>query len=492
MLENLLNDLSKSDILESIYECHSDAIFIISSSPERNIVDCNDAAARLFGFDREELIGKSIDIVHTDDAASGEVEEIFFPKTVKKGFFHLDKFKMKRKDSSIFFSELSVMPLFSATGEHQGWVSMVRDISEKCKVEEDLSIERTRLSAHLNAASITLITLDKDGRIDFVNSYGRALLDLDDSDVRDRNWFDEFVPAGKEEETISLFYKLLLDRDRNGKYFVHIIDTPKGRQKTIGWYAAVYYDESDAFSGFILRGVEITKNEEFAVRMIKSNESLRKLNSRLHKRREDKMAGLTRKIMDDMGQVATGLSFDVSMLEKMLWKDDFNSKRIEMSNKLKEAGETLNYLIQFGRDLSSGIRPTSLDDIGLPATLKWFAGDFQKKTGIICSAQHISSSVLVEKDSSIILFRVCEEIFENIKNHSRANRVDILLEEKDGRLNLSIKDNGVGISRGDISNPASLGLLRIKENVRDISGTVVINGEKSTGTTITISIPIKK
>jgi PAS domain S-box-containing protein len=492
MLENLVNGLSKSDVLNSVYESHSDAIFIINDEPKRIIVDCNDAAAKMFGFVRDELIGNSIDIVYKDDPAVTEFEGFRLAEPENNGVLHLEKVKMKRKDGSIFSSERSIMPLPGASGELPGWVCIVRNITDRVKIEEDLAIERTRLSAHLNTASISLITLDKDGQIDFINNYGRTLLDLDDSDVTNKNWFDEFVPEDKEDETILLFYNLLLDQDRNGKYFVNTIDTCKGRQKTIGWYAVVYYDKADAFCGFILRGVEITQNEELVARMIKSNESLRKLNTRLHRRREDKMAALTQKIMDDICQVATGIGFDVSMLEKMVLKDDFISKRIEMSKKLKEVGETLNCLIQFGRDLSSGIRPTALDDIGLPETLKWFAGDFEKKTGIICTVEQISSAAIVKKESSIILFRICEEIFENIKNHSRADRVDILLEENGGCLNLKIQDNGVGISSGDISNPASLGLLRITENVRDMEGTVVIHGEKNIGTTIAISIPLKK
>ena len=66
------------------------------------------------------------------------------------------------------------------------------------------------------------------------------------------------------------------------------------------------------------------------------------------------------------------------------------------------------------------------------------------------------------------------------------------LKEQNGLLVLKIKDNGQGITEQQISKSNSFGLLGVKERVHFRGGKVDIKGVRNKGTTVTVSIPIKK
>src|SRR6185437_12829111 len=90
-------------------------------------------------------------------------------------------------------------------------------------------------------------------------------------------------------------------------------------------------------------------------------------------------------------------------------------------------------------------------------------------------------------------FRIFQETLTNIIRHAGATHVTVHLKEAAGRIILEVKDNGRGISREEISNTRSMGLLGMKERAALLGGTFNIgpvNGHK--GTLATVSIPLRR
>jgi PAS domain S-box-containing protein len=123
----------QADLLQKTLNSMTDAMFILEAKvppAAPTILECNQAACIVFGYDKTELLGKTTDFLH----ASGETLKEFQSQlysAVQQGRlpFHLHEFRMKRKDGSIFPSEHSVSQLLNEKGERTGWVSIVRDIS---------------------------------------------------------------------------------------------------------------------------------------------------------------------------------------------------------------------------------------------------------------------------------------------------------------------------------------------------------------------------
>lgn len=124
-------------LLERTLHSLEDAVFIMDAKTTQ-ILDCNHAASRIFGYNREEMLGRTTAFLHVNRAALEQFRRHLFSAVEKRGFLHLFEFQMKRKDGTIFPTEHSVTPLEDEQGNRTGWVSVVRDITEHKRLEEQL------------------------------------------------------------------------------------------------------------------------------------------------------------------------------------------------------------------------------------------------------------------------------------------------------------------------------------------------------------------
>ncbi|NIW13442.1 MAG: PAS domain S-box protein, partial [Candidatus Thorarchaeota archaeon] len=85
---------------------------------------------------RKEMLGSKADFLHVDQSKLRDFQMHLYPAIAEQGFFHLPDFSMKRKDGTVFPTEHTVVSLEDEHGKRIGWVSVVRDISER-KVAED-------------------------------------------------------------------------------------------------------------------------------------------------------------------------------------------------------------------------------------------------------------------------------------------------------------------------------------------------------------------
>ena len=80
----------------------------------------------------------------------------------------------------------------------------------------------------------------------------------------------------------------------------------------------------------------------------------------------------------------------------------------------------------------------------------------------------------------------------NVIKHARATRVKIRLEEKGDMVELSISDNGIGITDENLNKTQSYGIIGMRERIHYCGGEVIINGQPGKGTTVTVQIPLEK
>ena len=142
-LENRVKDrtaeLSESkELLEKIFKSQMDAIFVLDSSTPPLIMDCNPAAERLFGYAREEMIGRTTDLLHVDSEHLKDFQRKLYPQIEEIGSFYLRDIKMKSRDGTIFPTENSGTQLVNEDNERVGWISVVHDIREQKSYEEAL------------------------------------------------------------------------------------------------------------------------------------------------------------------------------------------------------------------------------------------------------------------------------------------------------------------------------------------------------------------
>ena len=96
----------------------------------------------------------------------------------------------------------------------------------------------------------------------------------------------------------------------------------------------------------------------------------------------------------------------------------------------------------------------------------------------------------VPKDLSSVAFRIVQEAITNVVRHAQATRIEVLLKRAPDGLELSVRDDGVGIDFG--KPPAGFGLLGIRERVSALHGEVELSRGDAGGTLLKARLPYQK
>ena len=230
---------------------------------------------------------------------------------------------------------------------------------------------------------------------------------------------------------------------------------------------------------------DITERKQAEDELRNSRQQLRDLSAYLQSSREQERTSIAREIHDDLGQTLTVLKMDISWLGKRLPKD-----KKQLVEKTKLMNETLDRSIKTVKRVITDLRPSLLDDLGLIAAVEWQAGDFQNRTGIEFEVTIEPEDFVVDQERSTALFRIFQETLTNITRHADATEVNVSLARKDGEVVMKVSDNGKGITKKEISNTKSFGLLGIRERVHLFGGKMEIKGVKGKGTTVEVRIPV--
>ncbi len=218
----------------------------------------------------------------------------------------------------------------------------------------------------------------------------------------------------------------------------------------------------------------------------KSHNQLRNLAVHLQCVREEERANIAREMHDELGQTLTALKMDISWLQqKYGYHPDILARSDSM---LTIVNETLRSV----KRIYTELRPSLLDHLGLGAAMEWQAEEFQRRSKIECSVTLEPDNITVDIDLAIVFFRIFQEALTNVIKHANATKVEANLIRGDDRIVLEIQDNGVGISGEDILKLNSFGFLGMRERLYPLGGTISFHGKKNMGTTLTVTIPVKR
>jgi len=230
------------------------------------------------------------------------------------------------------------------------------------------------------------------------------------------------------------------------------------------------------------KDISVRKQKEEEVR--ESRRQLRELASYLESAREKERTRIAREIHDGLGQALTALKMELHWCVQRLPKDD--SLLADRANKLLKLVDENVHLVQ---RISSELRPGLLDNLGLSAAIDWQAGQFNDRMGVTCDFISDPEDIVLDQTRSTAIFRIFQETITNIARHAKATRAEIFLKETPTEVELRVSDNGKGITKEQISDPKSFGLMGIRERALSLGGEVEISGAENKGTTVWVRIP---
>jgi PAS domain S-box-containing protein len=158
-LEEVVNQRSEALresqlLLHKTFASLRDSLLIIHAE-SRVILDCNPATTKLFGYQRSEVVGQSVRLLHLDEEAFLRFGDLIQTAVKEAGYLHVPAFRMKRKNGETFDTQHSVMPLYREDGSLLSVVSVIRDVTEQRRTEDKLDQYRRKLRAL--AAELTVV-----------------------------------------------------------------------------------------------------------------------------------------------------------------------------------------------------------------------------------------------------------------------------------------------------------------------------------------------
>jgi PAS domain S-box-containing protein len=247
------------EMFQKTFESQLDAIFILDAQIPPTITDCNPAAERVFGYARQELLGRTTELLHTSEARLRDFQKQLYSAIATQGFFHLDDFMMKRKAGTLFPSEHTVVSLNDEEGTRIGWVSVVRDISERKRAETAIRMSEERYRSLVEDMPALVCRFHPDGVLKFVNSrycscFGKRREELIGSD------FFQFIPEQDQQKVKKHF--LSLSKEKPMVTYEHRVISPDG---SIQWQQSTdraLFDENGAVKEFQSMGIDITERKQ--------------------------------------------------------------------------------------------------------------------------------------------------------------------------------------------------------------------------------------
>jgi PAS domain S-box-containing protein len=160
---------------------------------------------------------------------------------------------------------------------------------------------------------------------------------------------------------------------------------------------------------------------------------------------------------------------------------------------LKGLVEQIKTVSQEVRRFSQDLRPPLLDDLGLLSTIRWLTADMEHRTHIVIKLTVSGTERRLAPHVELAIFRIIQEALRNVEKHASATQVDVKVEYAEGKINISITDNGKGFKLagevGDLPREGRLGLMGMKERAHLLGGEITITSEKERGTTLLIQLP---
>jgi PAS domain S-box-containing protein len=194
------------------------------------------------------------------------------------------------------------------------------------------------------------------------------------------------------------------------------------------------------------------------------------LSRRLLTAQEEERRRLAVELHDELGQVLTAVKINLGSLERL-------SGATPSPSHLKEAIASVDRAMQSVRDLALDLRPSVLDDFGLPAALRWYVDRFARTTSVEAHLA-VDDVARLEPELETACFRVAQEALTNVARHAQARQVWLGLQVRRDELELSVRDDGIGFDVGAARERAgaggSMGLLGMQERVSLLGGVLEI------------------
>ncbi|MDQ7050998.1 MAG: sensor histidine kinase [Enterobacterales bacterium] len=215
--------------------------------------------------------------------------------------------------------------------------------------------------------------------------------------------------------------------------------------------------------------------------LISSQAELHHLSEKLIQSEEEHRKAVAFELHDSIGQSIFAIKLGI----ENLLQEYSSSLARPIQNVLLDQLVKLQNACEEVRNISMNLRPSMLDDLGLLATIKWLTREFRNLYPDISFEVEIEvEEEALPIDLKIVIFRIIQESLNNMGKHSKANKVSVKLWLEDGKIHLTIIDDGQGFELRGSFNGEGIGLSSMKERVKLSKGQFSLISRPNQGTKV--------
>ena len=469
--------LETKELLERVFS--SIDLMVAYMDTDFNFIRVNRSYAEADDRTPEFFVGKNHFVLYPN-----EENEAVFRKVVETGepYFTFEKpFEYaEHPERGVTYWDWSLQPVKGRGGKVSGVVLSMVNVTERKLAQEARRESEFRYRSLFQDSRDAVYITTRDGKFIDMNQstmdiFGYTREELMRMDIRklyahpeDRDRFQEVI----EREGFVRDYEIkFLKKDGTELDCLSTATIRRADDGTILGYQGIIRDITDR------------KKTDEALR--ESEKQLRYLSSQLLSAQESERKRIARELHDGIGQSMSSIKFSVEntvrQMDKSATGGDIQS--------LKALIPLIQASIEEVRKIGMGLRPSTLDDLGILATISWFCREFQ----MIYSGIRVEKQIEIQEDEmpdtlKTIIYRVLQESLNNVAKHSEADQVSLSLRKTKGGLELAIEDNGVGFDLGDAlsveSSRRGLGLASMRERTELSGGSFAIQSVKGEGTIV--------
>jgi len=202
---------------------------------------------------------------------------------------------------------------------------------------------------------------------------------------------------------------------------------------------------------------------------------------------ESERQRIARELHDETGQALTAIGLGLRGLTTSLKAADLSHAK-EVLKQLESL--TVHSLTELQR-LIADLRPSHLDDLGLPSALRWYANDVGERSHLKITVDVIGLEREIQPGGKTALFRIVQEALTNVVKHAEAKTARVTLTYAPESIKVNIQDSGSGFDPQLVSGSEriSWGLKNMQERAALLGGSFSISSHPGEGTIVEVSLP---
>ncbi len=230
------------------------------------------------------------------------------------------------------------------------------------------------------------------------------------------------------------------------------------------------------------RKQELERERDLLDRLVqKRTARLTQLATHLQNVREDERAHLARELHDELGSLLTAAKLDVARLKSKL-----PAGSADLKLRLQHLTETLNSGIALKRRIIETLRPSSLNNLGLSASLAILTREFaeQSELAVHCEIEEVA----LDDTAQLTVYRLVQESLTNVGKYAEASAVTVRLSTRGDRVDVLVQDDGGGFNP-EQTRAGAHGLEGMRHRVEAAGGELTVDSQPGNGTRVHARLP---